>query len=190
MSWRSIFPAILALTVLSGCAKTPVDDILVRTTLGEFMVTLNPEAAPNTVENFLRYVDEGFYDGSDGLPATTFHRVVADFVVQGGGMRTDGKLKLPHDSIAHKGPNGLMNLRGTVAMARKDEPDSGTCQFFVNHVDNSSLDYVSAAAPGYLVFGEVTSGMETIDAIAASPTGSDEIPLTQIVIEEVRRVSR
>jgi peptidyl-prolyl cis-trans isomerase A (cyclophilin A) len=164
--------------------------VTVTTTLGEFVIELNDEAAPLTVANFLTYVDEGFYDGQDGLQKTTFHRVISGFMVQGGGVMTNGQQKaLTHASVAHEGPNGLMNLRGTVAMARTADPNSATSQFFVNHVNNPGLDYVSASEPGYLVFGNVVSGLETIDVIAATETDSADVPVTQVVIEGVERLS-
>jgi len=185
----------LTLVAITGCERTEsggaesvtlLTHVQVTTTLGAFVIELNAEAAPLTVANFSRYVSEGFYDGRDGLPKTTFHRVIAGFMVQGGGIRTDGKKKLVnHDPLAHEGPNGLMNLRGTVAMARTNDPDSATSQFFVNHVDNAALDYVSEDQPGYLVFGTVISGMETIDAIAESETDSEDVPVIAVIIESV-----
>ncbi|MGB0588446.1 MAG: peptidylprolyl isomerase [Myxococcota bacterium] len=185
----------LLLWTASGCDEAPatrdesvvlVQSVQFTTTLGQFTLALNAEAAPLTVANFSRYVNEGHYDGRDGLPKTTFHRVIAGFMVQGGGMRTDGKKKLVyHDPVAHEGPNGLLNVRGSVAMARTSDPDSATSQFFVNHVDNTALDYVSDAEPGYVVFGVVTSGMETIDAIAESDTDGDDVPLVPVIIESV-----
>lgn len=163
-----------------------VEQVRFTTNLGAFTLELDAEAAPLTVTNFSRYVREGYYDGADGLPKTTFHRVIPGFMVQGGGLRADGKKKLVnHDPIAHEGPNGLMNLRGSVAMARTDDPDSATSQFFINHVDNAPLDYVSDTEPGYVVFGRVTSGMDTIDAIAEQETDASDVPLNTVTIEEV-----
>jgi len=202
---RQVFPKLLlALALLMGCvmgcAESPVSDptpgdtsdgglVRVGTSLGEFVLALDPEAAPDTVANFLGYVDAGFYDGADGLGATTFHRVIGNFMIQGGGILTDGARKATRESIEHEGPNGLMNLRGTVAMARTTDPDSATSQFFVNHADNPALDYVSEDEPGYVVFGEVRSGMDTVDAIAAVPTGDEDVPETTVLIEEVARVT-
>ncbi len=189
--------ALISLFSLSSlaCDKAAVDElgdapvyqtVRITTTLGDFTIALNAEAAPLSVANFSRYVAEGFYDGGDGLPKTTFHRVISNFMVQGGGMRSDGKKKLVnHPPIVHEGPNGLSNLRGTVAMARTNDPNSATSQFFVNHVDNAALDYASASQPGYVVFGVVSSGMETIDAIAASETDASDVPLTPVIIEKV-----
>ena len=201
MNWKTTLLITLVACTSTGCGKEgsdsgrtgangpyaeTTDDIRVDTSLGAFVIRLKAQAAPNTVANFLAYVNEGFYDGSDGLPATTFHRVIADFMIQGGGMRTDGKKKLvSRDALEHEGPNGLANLRGTVAMARTDDPDSATSQFFVNHVDNAALDYESADNPGYVVFGEVVSGMDTVDAIAIVDTDSQDVPVTPVVIEAV-----
>jgi cyclophilin family peptidyl-prolyl cis-trans isomerase len=162
--------------------------VSVRTSLGEFVIELDPEAAPDTVANFLSYVDEGFYDGADGHGATTFHRVIADFMIQGGGLRADGTRKDTRDPVGHEGPNGLLNLRGTVAMARTSDPDSGTSQFFVNHADNSFLDHVSETEPGYVVFGKVRSGMETVDTIAAVQTDDLDVPEIPVVFQAVVRV--
>jgi len=158
-------------------------DVTFETTLGAFTVTLEPERAPGTVDNFLGYVDEGFYDGADGLGATLFHRVIPDFMDQGGGFREDGVQKTTHDPIVLEANNGLLNTRGSIAMARTSDPDSATTQFFVNTVDNDFLD----GPNGYAVFGEVTDGMDTLDAIAAVPTDSSDAPLDPVVITSCTR---
>jgi peptidyl-prolyl cis-trans isomerase B (cyclophilin B) len=158
-----------------------------ETTLGSFAVQLADEDAPITTANFLTYVDEGFYDGDDGLGATVFHRVIPDFVAQGGGQTESGAGKSTHPPIEIESDNGLSNVRGTIAMARTNDPDSATSQFYVNLVDNGFLDYVSDSEPGYAVFGEVIEGMDTIDAMAAVETDANDAPLTDIVITSCER---
>jgi cyclophilin family peptidyl-prolyl cis-trans isomerase len=158
-----------------------------ETTLGSFDILLDPETAPITAENFMVYVDEGFFDGSDGLGATIFHRVIADFMNQGGGYTADGTTKATHSAIALESEVGLSNLRGTIAMARTSDPDSATSQFFINTVDNTFLDYESASNPGYAVFGEVVSGMDVVDAIAAVETDGSDQPLEDIVVTSCTR---
>ena len=159
----------------------------VETTLGSFDIQLDPDNAPVTTENFLVYVDEGFYDGADGLGATIFHRVIAGFMNQGGGLTAAGSAKATHAAIVLESDNGLSNLRGTIAMARTDVADSATSQFFINTVDNTFLDYSGASSPGYAVFGEVVAGMDVIDAIAAVQTDGSDRPLEDIVIESCSR---
>jgi cyclophilin family peptidyl-prolyl cis-trans isomerase len=158
-----------------------------ETTLGTFAVQLDDENAPITTANFLTYVDEGFYDGDDGLGATVFHRVIPDFVTQGGGQTESGAGKATHDPIVLESQNGLSNARGTIAMARTSVPDSATSQFYVNLVNNGFLDYVSDSEPGYAVFGEVIEGMDTIDAMAAVETDASDEPVTPIVITACER---
>lgn len=158
-----------------------------ETTLGAFEVQLNPDDAPVTTENFLVYVDEGFYDGTDGLGATVFHRVIPGFMNQGGGETAEGALKTTHEAIVLESQTGLSNLRGTIAMARTGVPDSATSQFFINTVDNTFLDYADASNPGYAVFGEVVSGMDVLDAIAAVETDGSDRPVTDISIVSCTR---
>lgn len=150
---------------------------------GKMLLELDPVAAPVTVRNFLNYVNTGFYRN------TLFHRVVSGFVVQAGGYTAGPVLKAPTlPAIALESNNGLRNLRGTVAMARTAAPDSATSQWYVNLVDNSTLDYVDAANPGYAVFGKVVTGLDTVDTIAAVPvqanaaTGLTHLPVTNVVI--------
>ena len=151
------------------------------TSLGSLVMELDPQKAPNTVKNFLSYVSSGYY------AKTLFHRVIVGFVVQGGGYTT-GMVKKAGQSapIALESNKGLLNTRSTVAMARTDVPDSATSEFFVNLVDNTSLDYQSAASPGYAVFGKVVRGMEVVDAIAAVPTGTvnsaQNVPTSDVTI--------
>jgi len=155
--------------------------VTIITSLGSVVMELDPQKAPNTVNNFLSYVSAGYY------AKTLFHRVIAGFVVQGGGYTT-GLVKKPGQAapIALESNNGLLNLRSSVAMARTNVPDSATSEFFVNLVDNTSLDYQSAVSPGYAVFGKVVKGMDVVDAIAAVPTatvnGAQNVPTTDVTI--------
>lgn len=154
------------------------------TSLGEFKVALNPQAAPITVKNFTDYIESGFYDG------LIFHRVIGGFMVQGGGFNEQMQRQQTQPAIVIESDNGLKNNRGTIAMARTNVPDSATSQFFINLVDNDFLNYRSDANPGYAVFGEVIEGMEVIDAIAKVQTtskgGMRDVPADVI---EIKRVS-
>jgi peptidyl-prolyl cis-trans isomerase A (cyclophilin A) len=167
----------------SSTTATFDDAVLLETTLGEMVIQLDPELAPITVANFYAYVDAGFYDGTDGLGATIFHRVAAGFVIQGGGVTEAGVTKGTMPPIVNESGNGLTNARGTIAMARTSDPDSATSQFFVNLVDNFSLD----DAPGYAVFGHVVEGLDVVDAIGAVPT-TMEAPNDPIVILSATRL--
>lgn len=170
-------------------AQEPKPQVRVQTSQGELLLELEPDKAPKTVANFLRYVDEGFYDN------TTFHRVIAGFMIQGGGYTRDYQRKSTHEPIPNEADNGLKNQRGTVAMARTSDPNSATAQFFINHADNSFLNHrdKSRKGWGYTVFGRVIEGMEVVDRIATSATGAggpfpQDVPKTPIVIEKVERV--
>jgi cyclophilin family peptidyl-prolyl cis-trans isomerase len=158
---------------------------------GTIEMELDPVAAPVTVQNFLDYVNDGFYDD------TLFHRVIADFVIQGGGYTPgspDPEFQAPtQPAIVLESNNGLSNLRGTLAMARTNEPNSATSQFFINVVDNTALDYRSEEQPGYAVFGRVTAGLEVVDAISVVPTRSVppvllDLPVTDVVVLGARQV--
>lgn len=156
-----------------------------KTSKGAFTVQLFDKQAPITVENFLRYADEGFFDG------TIFHRVIAGFMIQGGGLTADLHNKRGRAPIKNEATNGLKNKRGTLAMARTNDVDSATSQFFINVVDNDFLDH-KPGSYGYAVFGRVDSGMDVVDAIAAVKTGSkgmyQDVPVETITIESVRRI--
>ena len=158
----------------------------IKTSKGTFTVQLFDQQAPVSVENFLKYADEGFFDG------TIFHRVIPGFMVQGGGLTADLKNKKAHDPIKNEATNGLKNKRGTLAMARTNDINSATAQFFVNLVDNDFLDHKGASNYGYAVFGRVDSGMDVVDAIAAVKTGSksgyQDVPVENVTIESVKRV--
>lgn len=168
-----------------GSGKTIVR---IKTTMGTIDIELDPENAPITVENFLQYVDDGFYEG------TIFHRVIADFVVQGGGLLPDMSEKPTRDPITNESDKTPPNTRGTVAMARTTDPDSATSQFYFNVADNPDLDATSGAN-GYAVFGRVTAGMDVVDAIAAVKTTNrglpptPDVPLEDIFINSVVRIS-
>ena len=159
--------------------------VRLQTSKGDILISLDEEKAPLTVANFLRYVEEGFFDD------TIFHRVIPGFMIQGGGMTPDMEQKSNHPPIRNEADKGLKNLRGTLAMARTSVVDSATSQFFINLVDNAFLDYRDASAQGfgYAVFGSVTEGMETVDAIGAVATGNSgmhqNVPVEPVVIEKV-----
>ncbi|HZF24652.1 MAG TPA: peptidylprolyl isomerase [Steroidobacteraceae bacterium] len=159
--------------------------VLFKTSLGEFTIELEPKEAPISCENFLRYVDDGFFDG------TIFHRIVPGFVIQGGGLTPGFDAKETRASIKNEAANGLRNLRGTLSMARTNAVDSATSQFFVNLKDNAFLDHKPGSF-GYAVFGRVTQGMTVIDQIAKVRTGRhkgyDDAPLESVTIESARRV--
>jgi cyclophilin family peptidyl-prolyl cis-trans isomerase len=154
-----------------------------KTSQGEFTVELFPTEAPITVENFLRYVSDSFFDG------TIFHRVVPGFVIQGGGLTAEMEPKATRAPITNEARNGLKNDRGTLSMARTNDVNSATSQFFVNLKDNAFLDHKPGNF-GYAVFGKVTSGMDVIDRIAKVRTGRrkgyDDAPLETVAIESAR----
>jgi len=156
------------------------------TNKGFFVIELYKSQAPKTTENFLRYVEDGFYDGSDGKGATIFHRTINDFMVQGGGLTEDGTEKSTYDPIENESAtSGLSNIRGTVSMARTNEPNSATAQFFVNTMDNTYLDAGEISDDGYAVFGLITSGMDVIDEISEVETDGNDRPLENVVIQDV-----
>jgi peptidyl-prolyl cis-trans isomerase A (cyclophilin A) len=169
----------------SAPAGNPV--VVMETSKGTMKIELYPDKAPETVANFLRYVDDGFYNG------TIFHRVIKGFMIQGGGMTPDMSEKPTRAPIKNESANGLANLRGTLAMARSGDPHSATSQFFINHVTNISLNRGQQNEWGYCVFGKVIDGIDVMDAIAAVPTGNKEeyrnVPLEPVVIKSVRRAS-
>ncbi|MBN2374794.1 MAG: peptidyl-prolyl cis-trans isomerase [Sedimentisphaerales bacterium] len=154
--------------------------VKLATSMGEIVIELNPQKAPITTENFLRYVNEKFYDG------TIFHRVIPNFMIQCGGFSPGMNKKSTHAPIKNEASNGLKNDRGTLAMARTPDPDSASSQFFINHKDNISLNYAGPGNPGYAVFGHVIEGMDTVDKIAQVPTGNvgpyGDVPKTDVVI--------
>jgi peptidyl-prolyl cis-trans isomerase A (cyclophilin A) len=162
----------------------PVQQVRVSTNMGDFVVELLPDRAPLTVANFVRYVKEGYYSG------TLIHRVVANFVIQGGGhAAADLKLKAVHDPVNNEAGNGLQNKRGTVGLARGEGAHSGNAQFYVNLVDNPDLDPLPTRW-GYAVFGKVVQGMDVVDRIGVTPTGASgpfksDTPLKPVIINKV-----
>lgn len=167
--------------------KSSSIEVIFETTSGSFTLELDPEKAPATVDNFLAYVDAGFYHN------TLFHRVIPGFVLQGGGFEKGMKPKPTRAPVTNESGNGLKNVRGTISMARKAMPDSATSQFFINVADNAGLDYKAAYQPGYTVFGKVTTGMDVIDRIAKAPTGTrgqfKDVPKEEVVVLSARRKS-
>lgn len=161
--------------------------VTIKTSKGNIVVELFQEEAPITVENFLRYVDEGYYAG------TIFHRVIPNFMVQGGGFTADMNQKSTHEPIRNEATNGLENERGTLAMARTQVVDSATSQFFINVADNAFLNHTAPNPQGfgYAVFGRVTEGMDVVDAIVSVRTGRSgphsDVPVEPIEILEVTR---
>lgn len=179
--------AALALVVLCAVpAAAAGPQVSIETTKGVILLELDAESAPKSVENFLAYARDGFYEG------TIFHRVISDFMVQGGGFTEDMKKKPVGAPIENESKNGLSNARGTIAMARTGDPHSATAQFYINHVDNESLD-ARGSNWGYAVFGRVIAGMDVVDAIAAAPTDSHrasgrlmrDVPVEPIFITKV-----
>lgn len=161
--------------------------VMLHTNQGDILLELNPQAAPLSVKNFLRYVSDGGYDG------TIFHRVINDFMIQGGGFSESYQRRPTGDPLHNEADNGLKNARGTIAMARTSAPHSASNQFFINLVDNTFLDH-TAPNPrgwGYAVFGKVVEGMEIVDKIGALPTGRggpfrQDVPTTAVVITNAR----
>ena len=155
-----------------------------KTNHGDFIIELNEELAPITSANFIEYVNAGHYNG------TIFHRVISNFMVQGGGMEAGMKQKETRESIKNEADNGLENVRGSVAMARTSDPHSASAQFFINVVDNDFLNHSSPTPQGwgYAVFGMVTEGMDVVDAIRKVPTGSagfhQDVPKEDVVVLE------
>ena len=178
----------LSLTVGLGLALTTpaisAVQVEVQTSAGDFVLELDADKAPKTVQNFLQYVNDKHYQG------TIFHRVIDGFMVQGGGFTPDMSQKPTRAPIPLEANNGLRNDRGTIAMARTGNPNSATSQFFINVVDNPGLNAPKPDGFGYTVFGKVSSGIETIDKIRALPTGSksgmQNVPLTPVTINAIR----
>ncbi len=182
----SLFGLVFAFTFFVD-AEQANPKVLMKTTKGDMTLELYQNEAPITVKNFLSYVDEKFYDN------TIFHRVMKDFMIQGGGLTEDFIEKSSKPPIKNEATNGLKNKRGTIAMARMNEPHSATCQFFINHVDNSFLDNGEATDGwGYCVFGKVVDGMNVVDTIAKAPTmtkhGMADVPRETIKILSVTRI--
>lgn len=183
---RSLFAGLVcALAVSVSAAAAPAQRVQFKTSMGNFTVEVYPDKAPKTVANFLQYVKDGFYKG------TIFHRVMDGFMIQGGGFEPGADMKQkPTDApIDNEANNGLKNERGSIAMARTNDPHSATAQFFINTVDNDFLNHTSPTPQGwgYAVFGKVTDGLDVVDKIRAVRTGNrgyhQDVPLEDVVIE-------
>lgn len=186
--WITMMTALIFLTSFFPSLAADNPRVLMKTSKGDIVIELFADKAPITVNNFLSYVDEKFYDG------TIFHRVVKGFVIQGGGLTADFVTKKTKPPIKNEANNGLKNLRGTIAMARTSDINSATCQFFINLVDNPFLDHKDDTPEGfgYAVFGRVVSGLEVVDAIGNSPTmtyrGYRDVPRETITIISITRL--
>ncbi len=184
MNIRRIGHALLAAALALGAHfAAHAQKVKFATSAGDIVVELDAAKAPKTVANFVEYVKAGHYDG------TVFHRVIPNFMIQGGGMTPDMKEKPTRAPILLESGNGLQNQRGTIAMARTMDPNSASAQFFINVTDNAFLDKANARdGNGYAVFGKVVSGMETVDKIRALPTGNkgmhQNVPLEPVVIKK------
>ena len=171
--------ALIALTLAFGASTAAwAQKVKLSTSMGDIVIELDAAKAPKTVDNFVQYVKSGHYDG------TVFHRVINNFMIQGGGMTADMKQKPTRAPIPLESRNGLNNVRGSVAMARTSDPNSATAQFFISVKDNDFLDAASSRdGQGYAVFGKVVSGMDVVDKIRAVPTGPGDVPATPVVIK-------
>jgi len=172
-------------------ASQTAPQVKLHTSLGDVVIQLNPEKAPETVKNFLVYVNDGHYNG------TIFHRVIPGFMAQGGGFTEKWEQKPTKAPVKNEADNGLLNKRGAIAMARTSDPQSATAQFFINYADNAFLDYKSPTPQswGYAVFGEVVQGMDVVDKMATVPTGRGgpmptDVPQTPIVIQKASVVGK
>ena len=195
---RETFAMVLLVCIAVMSSLATADEtnpvVVMKTTDGDITIELFADKSPITVENFLRYVDEGHFDG------TVFHRVIPNFMIQGGGFTAELEEKPTHAPIVNESRNKLHNTRGTLAMARTSDPDSAAAQFFINQRSNLRLDW-SPGKDGYTVFGEVTEGMQVVDIIALSDTGPEQamtsrgpsvfqdVPVRPVVILSVSRLS-
>lgn len=175
---------LLGLACLLAFSSAAFAEVKVKmeTSMGDIELSLDDQAAPVTVKNFLAYTNRGFYDG------TIFHRVIPGFMIQGGGFNKSMIQKATQKPIVNESTNGLTNQRGSIAMARTSQADSATAQFFINHASNGNLDGKSGK-PGYAVFGKVISGMDVVDKIAAVKTGTQgghrNVPVSPVIINKV-----
>jgi peptidyl-prolyl cis-trans isomerase A (cyclophilin A) len=181
-----LFGAAVLLSASGAIAQNAAPRVALDTSEGRIVIELAPKESPKTVENFLAYVKSGHYDG------TVFHRVIPTFMIQAGGFSPDMAERPTRPPIALESQNGLKNARGTVAMARRGDPNSATSQFFINVVDNPRLDYPNPDGNGYAVFGKVVEGMDVVDRIKAVPTGArgphQNVPINPVTIKSARVV--
>ena len=185
LSFFLVTLALIQCLFVTQASANTYPEVIFETSKGSFTLELYPDKAPKTVENFLAYVDEGFYDN------TIFHRVVPDFVIQGGGFESGMKAKEIRKPVKNESENRLKNIRGAVSMARRMHPDTATSQFYINLVHNSRLDYKAKNQPGYTVFGRVSKGMDVIDKISVVETaeagGGRNVPKEDVVLLSVKR---
>jgi len=179
---------LLALSfALSTSAAYAGPKVALETNKGQIVIELDDKAAPVTTQNFLKYVNDGFYSG------VIFHRVIPGFMIQSGGFEPGMKQKTTREPIKNEAKNGLSNVTGSIAMARTSDPHSASAQFFINLVDNSKLDYPSFDGWGYAVFGKVVEGMDVVKAIGAAPTGTAgghrDVPIEDITIRSAREIT-
>ena len=180
--WSGALCLALALLAPANLAAQDKLVVVIETSMGDITVELNRARAPKSVENILSYVNGGFYDG------TIFHRVISNFMIQGGGFTPDMARKPTREPIRNEADNGLKNRRGTLAMARTAEVHSATAQFFINVQNNSFLDHKgkSSSDYGYAVFGKVTDGMDVVDKIKDVKTGNGDVPTETVLIKTIR----
>ena len=175
---------LLSLSVLLSAGSFAGTKVLMETSLGSLTIELNDAKAPATTTNFLKYVKDGFYNG------LVFHRVMSEFVVQGGGHRPDMSEAPTREPVRNEANNGLKNVRGTIAMARTQDPHSATAQFYFNVVDNARLDYKNESSWGYCVFGKVLKGMDVLDKIRKVKTHTqgeyENVPVKPVLIKSVK----
>ncbi len=185
---RALLTLILMLPLTGWAADKHNPQVLLETNYGNIVIELFPDKAPETVKNFLRYVNEGFYDG------TIFHRVIKDFMIQGGGYTPDMQRKITRAPIKNEADNGLHNRIGYVAMARTSDPHSATSQFFINVANNTFLDFreKTPRGYGYTVFGRVIKGMRVVNKIRHVATGTrhgmQDVPLEPVIIKRARQI--
>lgn len=186
MKYINSILATLTLFVAFSNSVMAATQVEFETSAGNFVVEVYPEKAPITVDNFLKYVNDGFYNN------TIFHRVISRFMIQGGGFERDLTEKSTRPPIVNESNNGLLNQTGTIAMARTPDPNSATAQFFINLADNQFLNYTSPEPDlvGYCVFGKVVSGMDVVHKIGIVPTGNNrgfsDVPIRSIVIKQAK----
>ncbi len=187
---KKLLALLFSLFVLNFSFGKDYPEVVIKTNMGDIYVELYPDKAPKTVENFLKYVKDGFYNG------LIFHRVIPGFVIQGGGYYPDMKLKKPtYPPVENESNNGLSNLRGTIAMARTMNPHSAKSQFYINLKDNTFLDYGKTPQKwGYTVFGKVVKGMDVVDKIAQVKTHTvgyfRDVPVKPVVIKEIKIIKK
>ncbi|QBZ82943.1 Peptidyl-prolyl cis-trans isomerase cyp18 [Hydrogenovibrio crunogenus] len=186
LAFITLFLSFFSISSLAADKTNP--QVLVQTNMGNIIIELYPDKAPKTVENFLRYVNEGFYNG------TIFHRVIPNFMIQGGGFTPDMTKKITHSPIQNEADNGLRNRIGTVAMARTNDPHSASSQFFINVAQNTFLDFreKTPRAYGYAVFGRVIKGMKVVNHIRNVKTGfhngMGDVPVNPVVMTKVTQI--